>query len=178
MFWYIINLSGLIGSFILKSRLCQPGNIKIIVIAIFILAILGWLGLVFWNNFAKQSSTNQSTTTSVKNPLKALTVNEWSVRLLYKNLPDLTYLITDDGSGQNLSFSSSAVSGCDFSGLGGITRLDASSSGNKTMAKSINGYTYTYREPTFVDCDNINSSAVQDFVKDIRAIYLTISPIK
>jgi hypothetical protein len=158
--------------------LCQPGNIKIIVIAIFILAILGWLGFVFWNNFTKQSSTNQSTVTSVKSPLKVLTINEWSIRLSYKDLPDLAYSITDDGSGQNLSFSSSAVSGCDFNGLGGVTRLDANSSGNKTAAKSINGYIYTYREPTFVDCDDINSSAIQDFVKDIRAIYLTISPIR
>jgi hypothetical protein len=101
--------------------------------------------------------------------------------LYYKNLPDLKYSIIDNGSSQDLFFISSVVKGCSSLGLGGISRLTADNNGvndKKTIAKILGGYNYSYKEPTFANCDNKDSNTIQEFVKTIHSAYLTMSTIK
>lgn len=162
----------------MNTNILKSGNVKLTIVIFFVLAIMGGLGFVFWNNFAKQSTVDKSSGTVVKNPLKTLFVKEWGVSLSYKNLTNLSYSIIDNGDSQDLSFVSSATADCDSTGLGGITRSSAASIIDNKVAKSINDYAYSYRPPTFINCDDINSSAVQDLVNNIRDIYLTLSPYK
>ncbi|MFZ1301165.1 MAG: hypothetical protein WAQ27_01120 [Candidatus Microsaccharimonas sp.] len=50
----------------MKSRTQQQGSaLHIVIIIVLVVALIGTLGFVFWNNFIKQTNTTQDTTTEV-----------------------------------------------------------------------------------------------------------------
>jgi hypothetical protein len=159
----------------------QLGNTHLIVSIVLVVLVLGGLGYIFWNNNLKGqlSSQNQPNNTPIYSPLKNITITEWSVNLAYKDLPDLSYSIVNNGTSEDLLFTSSSISDCQSgSSLGGITRLVEGSddSDSNNLGKIFNGYLYNYKNPTFVNCNDINSSSTQNFVKIIKNMSGTINP--
>lgn len=103
----------------------QSGSVHLIAVVILIVATVGALGLVYWQNAAKSNillvdkiATKKSTSNTIIN--RTLTIPEWGVRGIYSSSSILNYEIM--ASGNVLSFSSEKLSQC--GSIESITRIN------------------------------------------------------
>jgi hypothetical protein len=98
----------------MKSHTNEQGSAAhIVIITVLVVAVLGLLGFVFWQNFIKEEAPQQTatqTTTTVEKVVQAepsIEITEWGLKAEYDKevLGALSYIITGD----TLTFSSSSV---------------------------------------------------------------------
>lgn len=148
----------------MKSTHQDRGSTHIVLIIILVVAVLGLLGVVFWQNFVNQpaeqtgtsqSVTDESTDSSTPDPTDSfdtpLTVEEWGV---VGDLGDISalgsvsYAISQlDGGGAYLRFLTDEVDCGLGNGHGQITRLTAEEASDaiSSTGVQVGEYYYFYR---------------------------------
>ncbi len=108
----------------MKSRHSQTGSAHVIIIVL-IVALLGVLGFVFWQNFMNKPASTQTSAaqTAPQTPTgKTLTVSEWGVKGTY-NVTSSTPGYTYDAGSDSISLTASGLpSGC--GGLNGVGTIE------------------------------------------------------
>lgn len=167
----------------MKSR-NQTGNAHVVIIIILVVALVGALGFVFWQNFMNKSATNttaettqqQETTSATKADSKTLAVTEWNIKGSYGGDQTFSYeIFATDPNALLLKKGSSLACG---KGVGAVYRLKSDekssffgTSGEEKTAKEIyaigdvsyqafiGDYYYFLKDPsTACASDNISDS--------------------
>jgi hypothetical protein len=151
----------------IKNSSKQVGSAHLIIITIIVLAILGALGFVFWNNFAKKSPTNTSNestktdkpTQDTQPAAKKLKLDDWSVAFTVPtdlSVKDVYYYKAHVGEGPDYyGFTTNRVRAeggyCDNQVTGNLLTLTRNSSktgeGTLINTEPIGGY-YFYADST------------------------------
>lgn len=127
----------------MKSR-NQTGSAHIVIIIILVVALVGALGFVFWQNFMNKSAIVGNTNTSTSkagdvSEAKTLTISEWGIKGSYSGNKSLSYAIGSSEGTDNLQLTSDIIKPgglCDNNGSiarykgDDVTTLGAGSTGN------------------------------------------------
>ena len=82
----------------IKHSSKQAGSAHIVIISVIILAILGALGFVFWNNFMKKEAVPTKTASKEASHSKVFNIPELGISIeLPNSIKDLTYTYTAAG---------------------------------------------------------------------------------
>jgi len=126
----------------MKTRTSEQGSAHLIIIIVLIVALVGTLGFVFWQNFvnkpAEKSTTSTSQQTEINSDLpsgsKALTVSEWAVKSSYGG--ELVFGYTVFANDPNALLLTSGDSVACGQGIGTVYRLK---SGEKAASSFFGG---------------------------------------
>lgn len=102
----------------MKTSKSQSGSAHLIIIIILVVALLGALGFVFWQNFVNKTDVVSGNTSSNK----TITIKEWGVKGTYSGDTIYNYTFSEFGS---LSLTSSLLSTDCADSVGYITRATA-----------------------------------------------------
>jgi len=176
----------------MKSTYSERGSAHLVLIIVLVIAVLGLLGFVFWQNFANQpaeqsetnqSVTNESTNEDAPDPAASfdtpLAVDEWGVVGDVGNIGAVSYAISNsEGTSGSLVLSVEGLDcGQSANGPGSILRLSAtqlypsafeSSTAEEVYTSSSEGstqigdYYYFYIAPNAVCVDENGADRTED----------------
>jgi hypothetical protein len=121
----------------MKSRILEKGSsAHIVIIIVLVVALLGALGFVFWQNFVNKPATTSITESSaetkqVTSSDNMLVVKEWGVKGDIGELADVSYTIDDETNQADEGYQSMTISAdglpaeCNNLSVGKTVRLTA-----------------------------------------------------
>lgn len=166
----------------MNKQKSQQGSAHIIVIVILVIALLGTLGFVFWQNYVKVDDSgkvslvdNEKTTNEESDSGKAavdnneyLSISEWGIKGTYTGAHALEYTIADNVF---LSFKSSDLTGgCSDFMVAGISRYTGDQLMKDISPFDINTMT-TVSE--FYAVDNIGTYSGNKHIGDYYYVYVS-----
>jgi hypothetical protein len=110
-----------------KSK--QTGSAHIVIVIVLVLALLGALGFVFWQNFVNKPATQGAVTSSTSQTAlndKTLLISEWGVKGSYdaKDLSSVNYTFSGGGNNRITLTAANLPDNCGgLNGIGVIYRL-------------------------------------------------------